>query len=179
MIKYCLNQSIIGPDELWIDIGCGTGNWIKTMSSCIDCQMIGVDPSFAMLKVAQEKMVDEKWEKVQLIQVAEPFLRLPLRNKSVDGVFSNLAFHHVKRYLHWEAIKEMMRVVKIGGRIVIADIMFRNEGDLTRRIEEFPEEMEKEEFLFLDNLRRLDVGMEGHVTQRKIGGDAWAVEIKK
>jgi ubiquinone/menaquinone biosynthesis C-methylase UbiE len=45
---------------------------------------------------------------------------LPLESESVDYAFANMYLHHVERPL--EAIREMARILKPGGKLIITDL---------------------------------------------------------
>ena len=89
------------------------------------------------------------------------FLDIPLPPQSVDLIVSSYAFHHLTPEEKEESVLEMKRVLKPGGRIVIADMMFRNAAE-RERIEreyrkagkdEIPEEYAEEYPGYVDDLR--------------------------
>jgi ubiquinone/menaquinone biosynthesis C-methylase UbiE len=51
--------------------------------------------------------------------------RVPLADNSVDAVVSNYCFHHLRDDDKARALSETMRVLRPGGRLVFADMMFR------------------------------------------------------
>jgi len=56
------------------------------------------------------------------VELHEAFAEsLPLPNASADVCFSTLAFHHMPNTIKQKAIQEIHRVLKPGGRVVIAD----------------------------------------------------------
>lgn len=55
------------------------------------------------------------------------FLQLPLDAGSVDTVVSSYAFHHCNEEEKYLAVREMARVLRPAGRIVITDLMFADQ----------------------------------------------------
>ena len=127
-----------------LDIGIGTGNLAgRFLAASMD--VIGIDPSMKMIEICQQKFPDTKL-------MLGHFLDIPLPPQSVDIIVSSYAFHHLTSEEKERAIRIMKRVLKPGGRIVMADLMFRNE-DERKRIErayreagkpEIPEEYTEE-----------------------------------
>ena len=84
------------------------------------------------------------------------FLQLPLDSGSVDTVVSSYAFHHCNEEEKILAVKEMARILKPAGRIVIADLMFADEE--ARKIfaencsDAEREDLEDEYFAYVDRL---------------------------
>lgn len=103
---------------LVVDIGVGTGN----LSSIIinKNNVVGIDQSINMLKEAKRKVPDLK------VRIGT-FLQLPVSDNSVDNIVTSYAFHHCNDNEKILAIKEMDRILKSGGRIIIADLMFYNQ----------------------------------------------------
>lgn len=97
------------------DIGAGTGYITEGLVEK-RVRVIAVDWSEAMLRQMREKfstcdMIDYRLGQAEL---------LPLDDQQVDFVFANMYLHHVPAPL--EAIKEMVRVLKPGGKLVITDL---------------------------------------------------------
>nr|WP_240910652.1 class I SAM-dependent methyltransferase [Thermococcus sp. MV11] len=101
---------------------------------------IGVEPSVGMREKFREKHGFEPLD--------GHFLRIPLTDESVDTVITTYAFHHVPDGEKTDAIKEMLRVLKPGGKILIADVMFESEEEERRISAEdgLKKEMEDEYF---------------------------------
>ncbi len=98
------------PGETVVEVGAGTGNFLALFGEVAD-RLIAVDLTPSML--AQARRHDG------LHLVAGDGRRLPLRSGSVDLVTSAQALHHV----HDPAtvVKEMRRVTRPGGRVLLVD----------------------------------------------------------
>ncbi|NVK27792.1 MAG: class I SAM-dependent methyltransferase [Flavobacteriia bacterium] len=96
-------------DKLYLDIGCGTGNYTTALHH-MGVNFIGVDPSEKMLNEAKEKVSTIDWR----LGTAE---EIPLESHLVDGVLATLTLHH------WsdldQGMAEVGRVIKQGGNLVI------------------------------------------------------------
>ncbi len=95
------------------DIGAGTG-FITEGLVRKGLQVVAVDKSKAMLKEMKKKF---KSSVNYCVGDAE---RLPISDKSVDYVFANMCLHHVESPL--KAIREMVRILKPRGKLVITDM---------------------------------------------------------
>lgn len=102
---------ILGPKPfgLYLDLGCGTGNYTSALSK-EGLNIIGIDPSPEMLKIAKSKYPQIQW---QLGSSEE----IPLEDASVDGVLVTLSIHHWSNLS--TGFQEMNRVVRPGGKCVI------------------------------------------------------------
>ncbi|KAA3625725.1 MAG: class I SAM-dependent methyltransferase [Flavobacterium sp.] len=97
------------PQGLYLDIGCGTGNYTKEFAKR-DYRFIGVDPSRAMLDVAEAETSNVTWQ----LGSAET---ISLPAESIDGVIATLTMHH---WQNLEAgFKRLSDVLKPGGKLVI------------------------------------------------------------
>lgn len=94
------------------DIGAGTG-FVTEGLVRRGLGVIAVDQSEAMLEELKKKYptLDCRHGDAE---------DLPLADDAVDYVFANMYLHHVERPS--EAIKEMTRILKKGGRLVITDL---------------------------------------------------------
>lgn len=153
-----------------IDIGCGTGNILRF----IKCeQYIGVEPSGEMRRVFKEKWGFEP--------VNGHFLDIPLSDGIADTVITTYAFHHVPDGEKENAIKEMLRVLKHDGKIVIGDVMFESEKE-KRRISEvdgITEEIEDEYFATVEHLREICERLGLELTFEQVNRYVWIAEMKR
>ena len=110
-----------------LDIGIGTGNLAgKFLEAGLD--ITGIDPSREMMKICREKHPE-------IPVIPGDFLNIPLPPQSIDLIVSSYAFHHLTPEEKAEAAYVMKRVLRPGGRIIIADLMFRNAAE-RKRIED-------------------------------------------
>ena len=98
------------------DVGTGTGILALELAA-IGCQVVAIDSSEAMLEAAARKLEDAGCDTVALRQAEAS--DLPLADGEVDAAFA----HMVLQYLEEPdaAIREMARVVRPGGRVVLID----------------------------------------------------------
>ncbi len=124
----------VKPGDRVLDVGTGTGNSALPFLQS-GCTVVGLDPSERMLELARRKA--SPWEDRLLLQRAEaPFLSIPCADAEFDAVVSAYAFHHLDDEEKRRAVVEMKRVLKPGGRIVIADTMFRDEAHKAQALRE-------------------------------------------
>lgn len=104
-----------------LDLGCGTGVLTRMIADALSAsaggRCIGIDAAAKMIKVAKKKRENEtcRFE----VAAAED---LPYEKDSFDAVVSSLFFHHVPMDLKEKALTESFRVLRPGGRLVIADM---------------------------------------------------------
>ncbi|EHI98705.1 Methyltransferase type 11 [Clostridium sp. DL-VIII] len=97
------------------DIGAGTGFITEGLINK-NVKVIAVDQSEEMLNLLKNKF--SNYKDLKCIQgVGE---KLPIEDNSVDYVFANMFLHHVENPSL--VIKEMQRILKSGGKLVITDL---------------------------------------------------------
>lgn len=96
------------------DLGCGTGflaNWLAERGASV----IAVDHSERMLAAARPGAASRVSFRQGELDA------LPLADGEVDAAFSNLVWHHLPD--HAAAAREMFRVLRPGGTIVVSDLL--------------------------------------------------------
>lgn len=109
----------LSGNERIVDIGCGTGVLMHEAGKrSAELEIVGIDPDPEMLKMAARKVSQLK-NKIDLIRGFSTRIALP--DQSVDACFSTLTFHHLSRVQKQKTAAEAYRILKDGGRLVVAD----------------------------------------------------------
>lgn len=112
----------LDAESVVLDLGCGTG--LLTLPIARRCgHVVGVDASSAMLERLGSRAAREGVENLELIH--GDMRLVPMRDASVDVVVSCYAFHHLPDADKRVVLREVGRVLRPGGRLVVADMMFR------------------------------------------------------
>ncbi len=103
-----------------LDVGCGTGTLAIAAKRQVGPtgKVFGIDPSPEMLARAQRKAIRAGLE-VKFERAAAQ--KLPAPDAHVDVVLSTLMFHHLPLKAREDCAREMRRVLKPGGRILVVD----------------------------------------------------------
>ena len=109
------------------DLGCGTGMVTAQLAPFVK-RVIGVDNSPAMLKAAKRRT--EEFSNVDLRR--GEVQGLPIEDGSCDAAMLLLVLTYVADPL--VVLKEMARVLKVGGRAVIVDLLPHDRDDFRRRL---------------------------------------------
>ncbi|MDY0394829.1 methyltransferase domain-containing protein [Virgibacillus halophilus] len=118
-------------NDTCLDIGIGTGNLgAKFLQKGV--HVIGVDQAENMLEACKQKHPEIEVRKGH-------FLALPVLDQQVNAVVSSYALHHLPDAEKLLAFVEMDRVLKTGGQICIADLMFENGRHRKKVLEAFQE----------------------------------------
>ena len=97
-------------DSYVLDIGCGNGKYLSVNENL---KMFGTDRSGNLLSIAKEKNINSQFF------VADS-LKLPIKAESFDAAISIAVIHHFSNeLLRMQALKEMFRIVKKGGKILV------------------------------------------------------------
>jgi ubiquinone/menaquinone biosynthesis C-methylase UbiE len=115
-----------------LDVGCGTGTLVLEVARRFPVgHVAGIDPGPQQIARARRSAARRNLPIEFQIGVIE---QLPFPEQTFDVVFSTLMMHHLPVPLKRQGLAEIARVLKPGGRLVIADFTRKQEraGRATR-----------------------------------------------
>lgn len=120
------NLAHIQPGEVVLDVGCGTGTLAIEIARHVGRtgRVAGIDPGIQQIARARAKVARRNMPIEFQIGVIE---QLPFPDQTFDVVLSTLMMHHLPAPLKRQGLVEIVRVLKPGGRLVIADFISRKE----------------------------------------------------
>ena len=126
-----LPSGFLNKQTTILEIGCGSGNWIKAVAPMV--KMIhGVDISLPALQIAEKQLADVK--NISLTQCDGATLKT-FGDKTIDLVYSFWTFQHIPRAVTESYLKEAYRVLKDDGLLLFQvesyDNHKLNEGDIS------------------------------------------------
>lgn len=138
MRRKILAQARLQAGEAVLDVGCGTGSLAIEAKRQVGPAgtVCGIDGSPEMIARAAKKARKSAFE-IELKKA--PVQALPFADGCFDAVLSTVMFHHLPRPSRAQCAREMRRVVRAGGRVMVVD---------------FVQSTRKEPIGFLDHLHR-------------------------
>lgn len=118
-MRRALDLAEVAPRARVLDVGCGTGRWLRRYAS-LGLEATGVDATPEMLRVARTRGTTAPL-------AAGEANHLPFRNREFDVVSDVTVIQHIPAVLQPEALLEMTRVLKPGGRLILFELI-RGEG---------------------------------------------------
>src|SRR6266540_1910729 len=119
--KMTVDQALIKAGDHVLDVGCGTGEvTLLAKARAQNGKVYGIDPAPDMLAIARRKAARKRLDIDFRVGVIES---LPFPDSSMDVVTSSLMMHHLSDDLKARGLAEIYRVLKPGGRLLIADFM--------------------------------------------------------
>src|SRR5690348_7440469 len=117
------------PGEQALDIGCGTGTLALEMTHFLSPggSVTGVDPGSQQIARARAKAARRHVPQVSIEFQVGVIEQIPFPDQTFDVVFSTLMMHHLPTPLKRQGLAEIARVLKPGGRLVIADFTHKQE----------------------------------------------------
>jgi SAM-dependent methyltransferase len=99
-----------------LDVGCGTGRWLRRYQHYRDARPVGLDATYDMLRRASEE--------VSICPlVVSRAQELPFRAETFDLVSAVTVIQHLPPADQHKAIAEMARVLQPGGHMMLLDLI--------------------------------------------------------
>ncbi len=115
MRDAAIQKANLLQDAAVADVGTGTGFVLQGLVGKAG-SLVGFDDSPEMLEIARQRFVDRPEVSFQQTDGHS----LPVPSDTFDALFANMYLHHVPD--PGKAIKEMVRVLRPGGRVIITDL---------------------------------------------------------
>lgn len=121
-----------------LDVACGTGRTLHQLARAHpELRLYGVDLSPHYIRCARKRLADV----AELTLAVENGEALPFADGTFDVVTSVYLFHELPRNARRNVVREMRRVLRPGGLLVIEDSAQLSEsGELATVLREFPRE---------------------------------------
>ncbi|MEK7644321.1 MAG: class I SAM-dependent methyltransferase [Patescibacteria group bacterium] len=102
------------PGDRVLDLGCGSGRLYSILEK-FQVDYVGVDQSEEQIKIAKEKFPALKF-------ICSEMSALPIQDNYLDLIYCLRSFHHLPTAeSRIKALREMKRVLKMGGTIVLVN----------------------------------------------------------
>ncbi len=117
--RFLREQSALPSTMRLLDVACGTGPTLEQVSIAHPAlRLWGVDLSPAYVREARRRLADARSEVTLAVENGE---KLPFADASFDIATSVYLFHELPRNARRNVIRELARVVRPGGLVVIED----------------------------------------------------------
>ena len=118
--RMVIELANVKPGDKVLDVGCGTGNLTLAAQTYAgpSGRVYGIDAAPEMIEVSKKKASRLGLEVVFEVGLIE---ELAFPDETFDVVISRLAVHHLPDDLKRRGFSEILRVLKPGGHVLIAD----------------------------------------------------------
>lgn len=119
--RHTLSLAKLAPGARVLDAGCGTGVLTRLAATFVGPEgaAIGIDPGPRMIRRARRDAARAASAARFELAAVE---RMPFPDASFDAAFLSAVLHHLTPDLKRAGLAEILRVLRPGGRLVVADI---------------------------------------------------------
>lgn len=121
-VREKILKKIEVKDKVVGDLGCGTGFISLGLARKNPYIVFAIDQSINMLRELKKESIKQGFSNIYPIK--STLDELALFDDSLDAITINMALHHIIK--PGKSIKEMYRVLRDGGRVVISDVYKHN-----------------------------------------------------
>jgi len=114
-MRRALAVAEVAPGARVLDVGCGTGRWLRRYLS-LGLDATGIDATPQMLRVARTRGTTASL-------TAGEANHLPFRDGEFDVVSDVTVIQHIPAAQQPQALFEMTRVLKAGGRLILFELI--------------------------------------------------------
>ena len=163
ILDATLDAAQLSSGDRVLDVGCGTGKLAIQAAAVAGGSAVvalGIDATPGMITLARENARRARSRAEFRVGVGEA---LPVADGSIDAVTSSYFFHHLPSDVKRQAILEMWRVLRPGGRLVITD--YGQPKGVVGKIAAFPMRLNFHEYV----RGQLAGELEAIITEERLG----------
>ena len=131
-VRRALALAAVPPGARFLDVGCGTGRWVRRYGE-LGFSAVGVDATFGMLRIARA-------HNTKALLATGLAQSLPFSDAAFDCLSDITVVQHIPYDLQSRALKEMVRVIKPGGRLILMEVICGKKPHIGRDSHVFPRE---------------------------------------
>ena len=131
-LRRALARAAVPSGARLLDVGCGTGRWVRRYEER-GFSVVGVDATIGMLQIARTHRTSAPLT-VGLAQ------NLPFSDTAFDCVSDITVVQHIPYELQLNALQEMVRVLKPGGRLILMELICKKSTHIGKDSHVFPRE---------------------------------------
>lgn len=124
-VRRALAAANIPSGARVLDVGCGTGRWVRRYRK-IGLRATGMDGQYGMLERARAQATEAPL-------VAGDACHLPFADGAFDAVSDITVVQHIPAPLQRQALGEMLRVLRPGGRLIPMELIRGHDGHIFPR----------------------------------------------
>src|SRR5437588_7271903 len=113
-LRRALAIAAPSPGARFLDVGCGAGRWVRRYAE-LGYSPVGVDATFGMLRIARSHQTNVPLT----VGIAQ---NLPFSDSVFDCLSDITVVQHIPYDLQSTALREMVRVLKPGGRMIMLEL---------------------------------------------------------